>query len=246
MSDAVSEPEPVLPDGCPEIVFNLSDHFLRIHDDHDETQPCSLIAGQITRSILIRPTGRVDLFGIRFTPSGASQIFGFAMSELTNQILDLDTLLGSVSFELEEKVNAARSFDARVAVFEEFALDRLATGSDLDPLAIAACEIISRTSGRSTVASLVGILNISERQFERRFKRSVGLSPKMFARIVRFQAAVRRFQTGSAPNFLDAALEFGYFDQSHLIRDFKEFSGVTPLVFFERNHTISDVFTGAL
>src|SRR5436190_23474652 len=82
-----SEPEPVVPDGCIEIVFNLADRFRRFYGNGDvEVQPSSLIAGQMRESILIGPSGEVRLFGVRFQPAGACAFFRFDMSDLANRI----------------------------------------------------------------------------------------------------------------------------------------------------------------
>jgi AraC-like DNA-binding protein len=243
--EGCSEPEPVLPDGSPEIVLNLADKFIRIDSEREEIQPATIVAGQMTRRILIRPSGHVSLFGVRFTPAGASQFFKFPLYEITDQIVELSAAVGTSGRELEEKIGEACSFGERVATFEELLLDRLAERGDLDNVAWAASELIIRERGRLSVASVTKKVRVSDRQLGRRFQVSIGVSPKTFSKIIRFQSAVRAFQDGTSPNLLDAALAFGYYDQSHLIRDFKAFSGTTPLAYFEHTHNISDMFTGA-
>src|SRR5688500_8015776 len=85
--EAVKVPEPVVPDGCIEIIFNLADRFERLHgENRAETQPATLVAGQMRKSVLIRPTGHVRLFGVRFQPAGAFRFFRFSLSELTDRI----------------------------------------------------------------------------------------------------------------------------------------------------------------
>ncbi len=121
-----AEPETVLPDGCPEIVFNLSDRFRRIDSGTDEIQPATLFAGQMSRNIAIQPTGAVRLFGVRFHPAGASPLGGFPMCELTDQVIGIDCALGRGGPELEAKIWEANSFEQRITTFEEFFLDRLA------------------------------------------------------------------------------------------------------------------------
>ena len=236
------EPETVLPDGCPEIVFNLSDRFVRLHDHHEETQPAALFAGQMSRRILIRPSGSVRLFGVRLQPGAASAFLGFPAHEATNQIIDL-AAIGRTFREIEGKINEAKSFAERIDVFEHFFMDRL-QGFEIDQVAFAASEAIVRTDGLLKVSALAASLGISERRLERSFAQTIGLPPKTLSRIVRFQSAVRAFQDGVSKGFLDAALQFGYYDQSHLIRDFKEFSGVTPQTYFGRANRLSDMFTG--
>lgn len=236
--------EPVLPDGCPEIVFNLSDRFLRLHKAHDELQPTALFAGQMSHSISIRPTGNVRLFGIRFQPAGAFPLVRFPLSEITDRIIDLTSVCRNGE-EVESRINEARSFVERVSIFESFFGAAVAARNNTDPIAAYATETIVEGRGLDSISSISAQVGVSDRRLERRFKRAVGVSPKTFSRIVRFQAVVNAVQLSQTPNLLDTALSFGYYDQSHLIRDFKEFSGDSPSTFFERTHQLSDVFTGA-
>ena len=236
--------EPVLPDGCPEMVFNLSDHFLRVDNDRIERQPRVLLAGQLTQRILIRPSGNVDLFGVRLQPAGAASVLGIPVDEVTDQIVDLADMERNVR-SIEDRIADAPSFRERTGLVESFVRCRLRETIASDHAATIATNMICRFRGSEPVSRIHRRLDISERQFERRFKRTVGIGPKMFSRIVRFQSVLRAVQTGTSYNLLDAALGSGYYDQSHLIRDFRKFSGLTPAAYFDRVHGISDVFTGA-
>lgn len=239
------EPETVLPDGCPEIVFNLSDRFRRIDSGTNEIQPATLFAGQMSRSIAIQPIGAVRLFGVRFHPAGASPVGGFPMCDLSDQVVGIDCAIGRKGLELEAKVREANSFEQRISAFEAFFLERLAARRREDLISHHAARLIVSSRGQISVSHLSDRLGVSERRLERRFKACIGVSPKMLARIVRFQGVVRTIQSAETPNMLDAVHELGYFDQSHLIRDFREFSGDTPLGYFEKTHNISDIFTAS-
>lgn len=238
-----SQVETILPDGCPEIVFNLSDRFKRLHSGFDETQPATLFAGQMSRSISIRPTGHVSLFGVRFHPAGAFPMGGPSMHELTDNIVEIGHVLGRCGRELEERVADAKGFDERVRVFENFFLRQLAGHSSKDKIARFAAEKIVESGGLISVSRLAERVGVSERRLERNFRKCVGVSPKMLARTVRFQRVVTKIMDG---DLLDTALSFGYFDQSHMIHEFKEFSGDTPLGYFRKTHDISDIFTASV
>lgn len=242
---AGAEQETILPDGCPELIFNLSDRFRRVDDGRGELQPASLFAGQITRRITIKPTGNVKLFGVRFKPSGAFALGGFSLFELTDRMFDIGSIIGDAGNELEDLINSAPNFEARVRLFEHFVsnTDRKLTNAKRETS--TATEIITQSNGNITISKLAAHLNRSERSLERDFRERVGLSPKMFARIVRFQNVVRSIETASDPQMLDTALSFGYFDQSHMIRDFREFAGKSPLEYFNATHRISTLFTAA-
>ena len=243
--DKAAGSETVLPDGCPEIIFNLSDRFRRIDSEANEIQPATLFAGQMSRSIAIQPTGTVQLFGVRFHPAGAFPLGGFSMHELTDQIIGIDCALGREGLELEARIWEAKSFEQRTVAFEAFFLERLAARQRNDAISNYAAGLIFGSDGLISVSHLSERLGVSERRLERRFKACVGVSPKMLARIVRFQGVVRKIQSAETPNMLDAVHELGYFDQSHLIRDFREFSGETPSGYFEKTHNISDIFTAS-
>jgi AraC-like DNA-binding protein len=238
------ECEPVLPDGCPEIVFNLSDRFIRIHDNTDHIQPASILAGQMTRNITIRPSGNVKLFGVRLQPAGASPMLAFPMHEITDQIVDFTAATGEPGRDVEDRINDARQFGDRVAIFEEYLTSRLLQGCVGDPVALRASEMMMYANGLTKVASVAEALGVSDRRLERAFKRAIGVSPKTYSKVVRFQTMLRTFQSHPNSELLDTALACGYYDQSHLTRDFREFAGSTPIAFFSRRHQISDVFTG--
>ena len=240
--DLVGEPETILPDGCPEIVFNLSDRFERIDGSNSELQPATLFAGQISRSISIRPTGKVSLFGVRFHPTGAFTVGRISQNELTDKIFDIESIFGRRGSDLEEAINLEYTFESRIAIFERFVFANRPKVENTKNVCTFAADYLNRTAGNTSIAKLADMLNISERNLERKFREQVGLSPKKFARIVRFQNVVRSIESAAYPSFLDIALSFGYFDQSHLIRDFQEFGGQSPLEYFEATHRMSTFF----
>ncbi|MEO5858913.1 MAG: helix-turn-helix domain-containing protein [Pyrinomonadaceae bacterium] len=234
--------EPVLPDGCPEIVFNLADRFQRILTyGEPETQASAIVSGQIRRRILIRPTGSVSLFGVRFRPHAAAGFLGVAMSSLTDQVVALESVVGGLSGELESGIAEAATFEDRVAVVET-ALKSCRSNTDVS-IAAGLTEMISYSGGRMSVRELVDRTGIGERRIERMFDKYVGVSPKVFSRIVRFRGVVRSIEAANSFSLLDTALSFGYFDQSHMIHEFNEFAGTSPLGYFEQTHRLSELFT---
>jgi transcriptional regulator GlxA family with amidase domain len=106
-------------------------------------------------------------------------------------------------------------------------------------------EMLSDCGGRMSVRELVERSGVGERRMERIFARYVGVSPKVFARIARFSGVVRSIETADSFGLLDTALSFGYYDQSHMIHEFNEFAGTSPLQYFEATHGLSELFTGS-
>lgn len=244
--NAPAEPEPVVPDGCIEIVFNLSDRFRRYHSNGQvETQPASIIAGQMQQCVLIGPSGSVRLFGIRFDPAGAFPFFRFDVKDLLNRIEPLESVWSGALGDIEERLRAADDIDARVAVAEAELTQRLRENSVVDPWLRHSVDGIIAGKGMLPVRTIARDLGISERGLERRFSRFVGLTPKAYSRITRFQRVLGSLQSAAKPDVLDAALSFGYYDQSHLINDFRQFSGTTPAAFLERAHRMTALFITA-
>lgn len=242
-AEALGEREPVLPDGCPEIVFNLADRFRRYAPDGTSVlQPRTLIAGQMTRHILIGPSGNVHLFGVRFHPIGAYCFLHTPMSEFTDRTDGLDMLSASGESLLAEHLLSVGTFEARIAVFESELAERLKLASLPDAKLTFAVDAFTR-SGDRRVSHIAAELGWSERKLERDFAKYVGLSPKMFARVSRFASLVRATQEDGICTLADNAHAFGYYDQPHMINEFREFSGESPTAFYERSHRLSELFT---
>jgi AraC-like DNA-binding protein len=243
-SPAGSAPEPVMPDGCIELIFNLADPFRRYHaDGSPEIQPLSIVAGQMRSCAIIEPTGAIDLFGVRFQHAGAAPFFRFPLNELTDSIPDLRLAWGHAGREIEARIQDAGSTRQRVEIMEFELLRLLDQNERSDGIAEAASRFIVEQNGLLSIDGLAGRMGVNGRRLERRFQQKLGLSPKRFSRIVRFQNFLAAVTGGG--NILDTALSFGYYDQAHLIREFREFSGKTPLAFFDNEHRLSEVFINA-
>jgi len=215
------EVQRVVPDGRAELILNLGQPFESFEDGEWRTQPQSFVSGQITGPLLLRPTGPSAIMGVRFRPHGAAPLLRLPMDELTGRAVPVADLSPELARELENACESA-SF-ARV----EAAL--LGARGEADRLASEAVRRMSAAHGACSVAHVAADLGISSRQLERRFARAVGMSPKLFCRIQRFQRVFQIIEE-ARPNWVDAAVECGYYDQAHLIRDFMDFSGKTPAV----------------
>jgi AraC-like DNA-binding protein len=163
---------------------------------------------------------------VRFTPQGAACL-GVPSSDLASQSIDLGEILPSSRVrEVGERLADARGDDGRIAVVEHF-LRSLPYVHDPE-VARAVEWLTSAANGEALIAAVARRLMLSERQLERRFLASVGITPKRFATLRRFERAVKLAET--APSLTSAALDAGYYDQSHFIRDFRRFTGAAPAV----------------
>jgi AraC-like DNA-binding protein len=214
----------VVPDGHPELILNVGEPFEYLDERGWVRQPKYFFAGQIRGPLLLRPSGHAQILGIRFTPHGAPALLEPPMNELAGRF----TALGDVSPRLQcELEHALDSRDVMKSV--EGALSRAISARGSDRAIALAVREIRASQGAAGLAELASGLNLSSRQFERRFNAAVGLSPKMFCSLERFTQVFRAISVDRL-SWVNTALACGYYDQAHLIRDFKRFSGETPAV----------------
>lgn len=222
-----------------EIVLNLAAPFQRIHlDGRIERQPAIFLVGQMDQVTCVQPTGPVRVFGVRFRPGGARPFLWFPQQEAAGQIVSLGSVEGRLKKQFEQAVFDARSDAERIAGMETLLLGRLRLRPE--PGIEAALHSIS--TQRSIRAAIVES-GWSERQFRRRFEEAVGIGPKVFSRIIRFQRALRAIERAG---LLPAALECGYYDQAHFIKDFKSFAGEAPAAYTARRHSLADHFVSGV
>ena len=234
-------PERILPDGCVELILNFGERFMQHTNDRRTLQPRHFLVGQMTGPILISPTGRVELLGIRFHPGGTSSFLRIAMNEVTDQVAEL----GGVSSELERELLSVSEelpslAEKRAAV--EAALIRHLLRDARDRSVMRLASQIVNSAGLISVDQLATDAGISSRQLERRFLRDVGVGPKLLSRILRFQQVFRAVERSDAA-WASIALECGYYDQAHLIRDFNQFAQQTPSVLFAEQSALTESFT---
>ncbi len=168
---------------------------------------------------------------VYFSETGAAAFFPQPMNELFGRSLALDDLVMAAQMDvITEQVHLAINDAGRVAAVEKFLLERL-NPQGRDELVDLAVALIRQAKGTIKIAALAQKLNISQSRFEKRFRKIVGASPKKFASIIRLRQVLSQVEKGD--NFTAGALDAGYFDQAHFIKDFKSFTGQTPEQFFK-------------
>jgi AraC-like DNA-binding protein len=231
--------ERVFPNGCPELVVMLDEP----HRDGDvETLPpfpAVCINGLRTRpSVVVAPSGRCRVLGIRLEPLGACALIGTPIRDLTDVTIDLRDALGRVAGELGERCADAaglaasqpdRGAAAAVRVAAEWTAQRIGVAPALDLEVERAARAIRNARGMLFVDDVGATLGLSRAHLSARFRASIGVTPKRFARIVRFSNALTLL--ASSENIASAAADLSYYDQAHMYRDFEEFAGMTPGAF---------------
>jgi AraC-like DNA-binding protein len=216
--------EPVLPDGCPELVFNLGEPFERAHAEFTERQPKVLLAGQMLGPLLVRPTGAVDLVGVRFHPWGARRLGEVAARDLVDRILPDDAVCRIEG--LRDTLAATSCLVDRLRLLEEQLGRRLRATAEPPPRPVRALA-----SGLGSVSLVAREAGISSRHLERLSRDWVGLPPGQLVRLLRFQRALRALRVRKATPLARIALEAGYADQAHLTRECRRYGGMTPSQF---------------
>lgn len=208
-----------------------------------EEKSCGHVIGPMSAAHPAAHGERLVQIGAYFRPVRAKSFFTAPVHELADRVLSLSELWGSLALSLEAQIAEARCDDDRVDRLERALLRRLHLSPD-DRFAVklpALAAFVQQRRGIVIVAELSDAAGISRQHLGRIFHEEVGLPPKLFCRLARFRAALACITRGGGGAAL--AAEFGYVDQSHMIAEFREFSGLTPrpLLLQERVHPFTDV-----
>lgn len=229
--------ERLLPDGSMELVVNLSQDEVRVYDRRDHSRyerlsGCVLI-GPHSEFFVIDTAAR-SVMGVHFRPGGAFPFLPLPAGELHGLHVGLEDLWGGAAQELRERLLAANTVPARFALLEAALLARLARPLVRHPAVGFALGEFNFALQRRSIAEVTDDTGLSARRFIEVFKQQVGLTPKLYCRVRRFQEVIHGVPVGGRVDWADLALRCGYFDQAHFIHDFRAFSGISPSAYAER------------
>jgi AraC-like DNA-binding protein len=190
-------------------------------------QPRSVVVGLQSSSVVLDVNKNHKAVRVGFQPGGLFRLLGFPMGEMIDGSYDAADIFGNEMNKLNEKLQEAESFDEIKKVMEAFLLAKVRLLKKPLPFDSAMMELL-RVNGNIPIEQVASLACLSLRQFERVSKERIGFSPKVYARLVRFSKAYRLREDYPNLSWTNIAYECGYFDQMHLIRDFKEFAGITP------------------
>lgn len=217
---------PFFADGCPGIMYMESgaDIFL-----NRKKLSALFLYGQTIKPINIYTFGEVNAIIFFLYPHVIRSLFGIRADELRDNCVDLELLPFPEAKHVRERLSASTSTEARKAVLSDFLL-RLTKRKKIvmDRKLIYATSRLTLAKGDLPLKTLRTDIQVSERTFERKFREHVGISPRLYARICRFQSAMMQLQSDNYSKLTDIAYDNGYADQSHFIRTFQEFTGLTP------------------
>ncbi|MBF0550716.1 MAG: AraC family transcriptional regulator [Deltaproteobacteria bacterium] len=229
-----------------EFSFNLADPIeFAAHAPESATVRRSCIWGPMTQPMRIKPTNRVEIFGVCFRPGGAYPFFFCPAAELVNASAGIDDLWGAPGLGLVDGIQyGCRTTRDRMDLLDRHFLHRLEQNRRQDAGLAAALDIVDAHKGQVSIDHLARLAGLSRRQLERCFKERVGMSPKQLCRSLRFKNVFKHLATFTADSWVSTALACGYYDQSHMIRDFKHYTGTSPAAFFTRPGAGEQFFTG--
>lgn len=211
------------------IFFYINDRIKvkKEHDSHFIEQPRSVLVGLQSTKVSLDINNSHKAVRVGFHPGGLYRMLGLSMKEMMDGSYDAAEVFGNDIYFLNERLQKASTFDEIKTSIEGFLLQHSKHLKPALPFDSALLEML-RFNGNISIEKIASLSCLSLRQFERVCKERIGVSPKFFARLVRFSNAWRLYEKSSNQSWTSIAHQSGYFDQMHFIRDFKEFAGVTP------------------
>jgi AraC-like DNA-binding protein len=219
----------------PKLAFQYEGQ-MQIQDNNPTTEEFfrSGFQGQGNQSYQISAQQKVGIFGVSFFPQAIPLLFSLPAAVMTNQQVEIVDALGVSGKELEEKMLSAHSNVERVNIITLFLEKQLTKSATPDSKLLTLITHIITRQGLVNITPLVTEQCVSQRQLERKFKALTGFSPKTFSRIVRFEHSLSTYLHTHVP-LTQLAYACGYYDQSHFIRDFREFAGQHPKAYFRQD-----------
>lgn len=233
----------IVPNGLFELIFYFDDKPKSM--DHQKLiSDNTIITGQLKSYYDLKITGTLSLFAIDFLPHGLSMVLNLPMTEIFNQSVPLKFIIKDTVNKLEDELSSEETFEKKIRIAENFLISQIHKNEkkyNYERIR-QAVNLINQTKGFLKIEDLASELFLSRKQFERTFSDFIGTSPKQFLKIVRFQNAIYAKSKNTVLNLTEIAHKCGYYDQAHMINDFKTLTGITPKNYFENEGVFSDYF----
>ena len=240
-----SQKQRIIPDGTIEMAFILGDDIKRYTSEDDFIlQPRAMVLGQTIEPFYIEPTGYVNTFAIRFYPYGFANFVTVPIRTLANKETPIEILFGEkTAKKLDQEIVQATNVKQRIEIIEHFLLNKLSEQSTVDNIVRTTIDALLLTKGSGSISSILKEDLSKRRQLERKFMKQIGISPKQLGKVIRLQSALKMLLNEEGENLTNIAYENKYYDQAHFIKDFKEFTGISPKEFLgNENMTLSSIF----
>jgi AraC-like DNA-binding protein len=233
LSDAPpSSKERIAASGTIGLLINLHENELRIYDSAKPERykgfSGAVVSGPHSGPFVIDTRELVSVIGVHFRPGGAFPFLGTPANELSDAHVDLAALWGPPAIELRERLCAAKTPTERFNLLEKTLVAHLFHPLERHYAVRFALDTFGRADSALAIRDVARDAGLSQRRFIQLFAREVGMSPKLFCRVLRFRQALETVRQTAIPDWGRVAVDCGYYDQSHLIHDFRFFSSLSP------------------
>ncbi|WP_342088434.1 helix-turn-helix domain-containing protein [Dyadobacter sp. OTU695] len=243
-SEAAGYEDTVFPSGDMEIIFNLGNGIWESYQQGQyEKNPPVELWGQVTRPLQIRSVGAHSMLGVRFFPHATSFLLDDEIGIFNDQVSDLADVMGKNISDLHIQLAESKAITARIALLDAFFTERLTRApKKVQRLHKVGHILTSITQGASenNIGRIADTHGITTRHLHKLVYQHTGLSPKSFDKIHRFKTSLKLIGENKLP-LTSIAYDAGYFDQSHFIRDFKSFTGLTPTAYLNNLSTVNQM-----
>jgi AraC-like DNA-binding protein len=216
-------------DGCPGLIINLRAPFLlgTAEQDLKVFTGCRLF-GYLRRQLVIKSLSVTKALAVKFRPGSLATFFAVPGIELADTSVSIENLWGALGKDLFNRIYDSRSVPEIIKLLNTYFLKHLSLHVSNDRRIVSSLDEILCRKGQVRITDLADWTNLSRRQFERLFIKTIGLSPKRMCRIARISGIIPQLKAGLKHNWADIALASGYSDQAHFIREWKYFTGSSP------------------
>ena len=226
------------PNGYASMVFNYGDAYGIINEKYqNRTVPSSFISGQATKRYQLHLKGNLGMIGIVFKPAALNTIFGLPMYEFSDERVDLNDVLGKDVVFLNQQILEAQGSPERVDILDQYLTGKVLQAKKAFDRTDYVANMILQKRGILPIQDLAKELYVCPRQFQRQFLSKVGVSAKYYARISRMSSVCAQLAQSkwSVQDWHELIFQYGYYDQSHFIKEFSEFMGKAPSTYLRSN-----------
>ena len=217
----------IFPNGMVELIVTLGEPMRLVEGKGIDRFVVATLSGLHSGPITLEMGASQETLGLRLRPAGAYALLARPMGEISDLTLNLDELVGRVARELAARVQDAASIGERFQLLHDWVRSRVTRTSGIEPAVAWSAAQIERSAGVVPIAALRAETGFSKTRLVARFREQIGFSPKRYARVLRFRRALALLHEGALPA-IEVALEAGYYDQPHMVADFRAMAGMTP------------------
>lgn len=235
----------ISPSGYPELIFHFGDSVSIVtptgNFPYDST--ASIVAGQITKPVYVNLNKHLSCLCVKLQPYSLGSLFRIKSSELTDKATNMNDINPKIQKEIYYELSEAKNDNLKITIVENH-LRKLLSRNDNNFCPVTYSVIDYFKNHNMKISELCQKLNLNSRYLQRKFTNDIGMSPKMLYRIIRFNKAYNQIKYNRNATLQDVTFCLGYYDLSHLISEFREFTGLSPLSYFKKENVFNGFFAG--